>query len=94
MSLTAQGNSHLPTKIKTPNLHATRTDTHLHVKEPRNHKGTLSHARVEEHECHRARTHVHTHTRIHMNSHIHTDAQVQTCTNTTTTCFSKRDKNK
>ncbi len=25
MSLTAQGNSHLPTKIKKPNLHATRT---------------------------------------------------------------------
>lgn len=63
MSLTAQGNSHLPTKIKTPNLHATRTDTHLHVKEPHNHKGTLSHARVEDHEWHRARTH--THTRIH-----------------------------
>ena len=48
MSLTAQGNSRLPTKIKKPNLHATCTHAQAHTpshekKNPHDHRATLTH---------------------------------------------------
>lgn len=89
MSLTAQGNSHLPTKIKKKKklTSVQRTDRHLHVKKntPRNHKETLSHAHAEKLD-----------TQPQSGSdapHAHTRAQgAQTHANITTTCFSKKKK--
>lgn len=70
MSLTAQGNSHLPTKIKTPNLHATRTHVKTHTP-PCEKKHTTSEecTHVSESTIHSSRRaltpHSHRHTHTH-----------------------------
>lgn len=69
MSLTAQGNSRLPTKIKKPNLHATRTHAQTHT--PTCEK---NHPTTEEH--------WHTHNTIHSHRKALTPPNTHTGTNT------------
>lgn len=81
MSLTAQGNSHLPTKIKKPNLLATGTlvQTHTTTCEKKKHTTTKEHC------------HMHTWKDTATERHWHdTHTNTDTGTNTTTTCFFKK----
>lgn len=61
MSLTAQGNSRLPTKIKKPNLHATRTHAETHTptreKTTRPQRNTVRSTQMSKNTIHSHRTH-------------------------------------
>lgn len=92
MSLTAQGNSRLPTKIKTPNLHYTHTHALTHTR-------TYTPVKKEKHTRPQRNTGrrkiVQTDTSEHNNTPGRTETHAHTPrSNSTTTCFSKRDKNK
>lgn len=69
MSLTAQGNSHLPAKIKKPNLHATRTHVQTHTYMWKNLTTTKEHCHMHMWKnaihSHRMALTPHTHTRAH-----------------------------
>lgn len=76
MSLTAQGNSRLPTKIKKPNLYATHTHAQTHApmcekKITHDHRGTLTYTQSKKHNTQRQ---THTDTTEHTHTHTHTGA--------------------